>query len=49
MSMKRLNSSEDDNAPIYIFILLFVIFILSFLGTLIDPNKRTLNPARNKP
>lgn len=47
--MKRLNSPREDNVPVYIFILLVVIFILSFLGTLFDPNKRTLKLARNKP
>lgn len=31
--MKRLNSSKDDNIPIYIFILLFTIFFLSFAGS----------------
>jgi preprotein translocase subunit SecG len=33
--MKRLNSPTDDNAPIYIFVLLFffIIILLSFLAT----------------
>lgn len=45
--MKRLNSPEDDNVPIFIFVLLFVILVVSFLGTL-DPSKRTLKPSSNK-
>lgn len=45
--MKRLNSPEDDNVPIYILVLLFVILVVSFLGTL-DPSKRSLKPSRNE-
>jgi hypothetical protein len=33
IKMKRLNSPADDNIPIYIFILLFTILLLSFLAT----------------
>lgn len=31
--MNRLESSKDENIPIYIFLLLFSIFLLSFLAT----------------
>jgi hypothetical protein len=31
--MNRLESSKDENIPIYIFLLLFTIFLLSFLAT----------------
>jgi hypothetical protein len=31
--IKRLDSSNDENIPIYIFLLLFTIFLLSFLAT----------------
>ncbi|KAJ5775169.1 Branched-chain alpha-ketoacid dehydrogenase kinase/Pyruvate dehydrogenase kinase N-terminal [Penicillium nucicola] len=31
--MKRINSPADDNIPIYIFLLLFAILLLSFLAT----------------
>ncbi|KAF5867118.1 hypothetical protein ETB97_004038 [Aspergillus alliaceus] len=37
--MKRLNSPKDDNVPIYIFALLFMILFLSFLGTYFDTSK----------
>ena len=44
--MKRLNSAKDDNVPIYIFVLLFVILCLSFLGTYLDTSKRVKSASR---
>lgn len=38
--MKRLSSGKDDNVPIYIFALLFVILFLSFVGSSWDSGKR---------
>lgn len=43
--MKRLNSSIDDNTPIYIFILLFAILFLSFLGTSWSSNKSSVKTS----
>ncbi|KAJ6155472.1 Branched-chain alpha-ketoacid dehydrogenase kinase/Pyruvate dehydrogenase kinase N-terminal [Penicillium chermesinum] len=31
--MKRLNSPKDDNVPVYIFVLLFTILLLSYVAT----------------
>lgn len=42
INMKRLNSPQDDNVPIYIFGLLFTVLILSFLGTYPDTSKSRL-------
>lgn len=45
--MKRMNSEHDDYIPIYIFILLFTIFFLSFVGTYSDTNERAEQAAHS--
>lgn len=44
IKMKRISSPVDDNIPIYIFILLFAILLLSFLAT--DFKPRSTKPEQ---
>ncbi|KAJ5803895.1 Branched-chain alpha-ketoacid dehydrogenase kinase/Pyruvate dehydrogenase kinase N-terminal [Penicillium psychrosexuale] len=45
IKMKRNNSPAEDNTPIYIFILLFAILLLSFLATT-DFKPRSTKPEQ---
>lgn len=45
--MKRMTSGYDDYVPIYIFVLLFTILFLSFIGTYSDTNERAEQAAHS--